>query len=144
MSSGGNPLASMVMTALQSQSPGVAPGGGPQAQSNPMGGSAGDAYSQQVAALKGADPGGLLKQLTAIKQIVAAMLVQNLERLPNVSGKLAKIIPSLDSVISEVQKAQNVNAAVRNPGQGAGQGGGMQVSPIAMGAAQPPTLPAGQ
>jgi hypothetical protein len=109
-----------------------------------MGGSAGDAYSQQVAALKGADPGGLLKQLTAIKQIVAAMLVQNLERLPNVSGKLAKIIPSLDSVISEVQKAQNVNAAVRNPGQGAGQGGGMQVPPIAMGAAQPPTLPAGQ
>jgi hypothetical protein len=98
-------------------------------QSDPTGQNAGDIYSKQVAELKGADPGGLLRQLKALKQIVAAIVVQNLERLPNVSGKASKLIPMLDSVISEAMKAQNVNAAVRNPGQGAG--------PIQMGAASP-------
>ena len=127
------------MTALQGQSGAAGPGGAPGMQASPTGASAGDEYSKQVASLKGADPGGLLRQLTAIKQIVAAMLVQNLERLPNVSGKLAKIIPSLDSVISEVQKAQNVNAAVRNPNPA--QGG---LPPIAMGAAQSPLPQPGQ
>ncbi len=134
MAGGANPLASLVMTALQSQSGAAGPGGAPGMQANPMAGGqggAGDEYSRQVAALKGADPGGLLRQLTAIKQIVAAMLVQNLERLPNVSGKLSKLIPMLDSVIGEAQKAQNVNAAVRNP---------QQSPPIAMGAAQPGQL----
>lgn len=128
MASGSNPLASLVMTALQSQSGGAPPGGAPGMQSNPTGPSAGDAYAKQVAELKGADPGGLLRQLKALKQIVAAIVVQNLERLPNVSGKASKLIPMLDSVISEAMKAQNVNASVRNPGQGAG--------PIQMGAAQ--------
>lgn len=119
----------MVMTALQNRTAGggMPPGMAPQQQSNPMqGGGLGDQYSQQVAELKGADPGGLTRQLKAVKQIIAIMLVQNLERLPNVSGKLSKLIPQIDAVLKEVQQASNVNAAVRNP------------NPIQMSAAQPP------
>lgn len=117
-----NPLAGMVLSALQSQT-----GTG---QSLPgMGGAAttgtGDDYSSMVASLKGADPGGLLRQVRALKQITAVMLVQNLERLPNVASQLSKIIPLWDKVIKEVQQASNVDAAVRNQ--------------IQMGAANPPS-----
>ena len=101
-------------------------GGGPAAQSGQPGGapSAGDAYAQQVSSLKGADPGGRLRQVNQMKQIIGVMLVQNLERLPNVAGKLSKLIPAFDAVIKEIQQAANTDAAVRTP-------------PIAMGAAQP-------
>lgn len=124
-----NPLAGMVLSALQARSgAGMAqPGQGPQQQSGQAGGQGpGDEYSQMVSSLKGADPGGLLKQVKACKQITAVMLVQNLERLPNVASQLAKIIPMWDKVMKELQQASNVDAAVRNP-------------PIQMGAAQPPS-----
>ena len=120
-----------ILAALQGRTQGgaMAPGGGPAAQAGGAAGGpggpagAGDQYAQQVASLKGADPGGLLRQLQQMKQICAVMLVQNLERLPNVSGKLAKLIPQFDAVIKEAQQAANTDAAVRNP--------------IQMGAAQP-------
>ena len=106
------------------QAGGVGAPGAPGGQPGQPGGGAADAYAQQVSSLKGADPGGLLRQLQQMKQICAVMLVQNLERLPNVSGKLAKLIPQFDAVIKEAQQAANTDAAVRTP-------------PIAMGAAQP-------
>ena len=112
-----------VLAALQSRTQAGTPQGsapGQQAQG------AGDQYSQMVSSLKGADPGGLLRQVNSLKQITAAMLVQNLERLPNVSSKLAKLIPMWDAVIKEIQQAANVDGAVRNP-----------TPPIQMGAAQP-------
>jgi hypothetical protein len=90
-----------------------------------MGGpDAGQQYGQQVAELKGADPGGLMRQLKAMKQILAIMAVSNMERLPNVSGQLYKIIPMFDRVMKEAQQAASVNTAVRQP-------------PIGMGAANP-------
>lgn len=132
-----NPIASMVMSALQArgQQGTLPPGGGPAAQAGAgqpgagAPGGAGDEYSQMVSSLKGADPGGLLRQVKALKQITAIMLVQNLERLPNVASQLSKIIPMWDKVTKEIQQASNVNAAVRNP--------------IQMGAASPPP-PEGQ
>jgi hypothetical protein len=81
-------------------------------------------YAQQVAQLKGADPSMLLREITEMKKKCAVMMVQNLERLPNVSGTLSKLIPQFDRVIKEIQQASNVNSAVRPP--------------IGMGAAQPP------
>jgi hypothetical protein len=136
MAAGANPMGGQLLRMLQGGGGGPMgqPGAAPGAQANPQQGGAPDAYAQQVAELKGADPGGLLKQVKAIKQILAIMLVQNLERLPNVSGKIAKVIPQMDGIIKEIQQASNVNAAVRNPinmtaaqpgPEGAGGGGQM-------------------
>lgn len=133
MATPGNPIGEMVMRALMSRTGG---GGGVPGQPGGMGmpgmpgqgGGApgvpgGDQFASQVSELKGADPGGLIRQLKAIKQICAIILVQNMERLPNVSGKVSKLIPMIDQVIKEAQQASSVNNAVRNP--------------IQMGAAQP-------
>ncbi|SRR5229473_1204684 len=124
MATGTSPL-QMLMSAMQNRSaaggPAGAPGAGPGLGMETPG--AGDAYASQVSELKGADPGQLLSQLKKMKQIFAVLLVQNLERLPNVSGQISKLIPQIDKVIKEVQQASSVNAAVRNP--------------IQMGAAQP-------
>lgn len=125
-----NPLAQMVMSALQARTasgggvPGGMPGsapGGPGA-SGPM--EDGGQLSQQVSELKGANPQMLLDQLKKMKQMVAVLMVQNLERLPNVAGQLSKLVPMFDRVIKEAQQAGNVASAVRDP--------------IGMGAAKPP------
>lgn len=105
-------------------SPGAASAGMTGMGGDPSGGDAAAQYSQQVSELKGADPGMLLRQLKQMKQICAVLMVQNLERLPNVSGQLAKLVPQFDRVIKEAMQASNVNSAVRNP--------------VQMGAAQPP------
>lgn len=84
----------------------------------------GGQFSQQVSELKGANPQMLLDQLKKMKQMVAVLMVQNLERLPNVAGQLSKLVPMFDRVIKEAQQAGNVASAVRDP--------------IGMGAAKPP------
>lgn len=121
----GNPIAQMIMSALQSR---TAAGGGAPGQTmpgqTPGGDDAGSQYAQQVSELKGADPGMLIRQLKQMKQVCAVLMVQNLERLPNVSGQLSKLVPMFDRVIKEAQQANNVNSAVRQP--------------VNMGAAQPP------
>ncbi len=124
-----NPLA-MLLQSLSARTAGggMPPGGGPGAQAGTDDQSGGD-YASQVSSLKGADPGLLLRELKSMKQRCAVLMVQNLERLPNVSGQLSKLVPQFDRVIKEIQQAGNVNAAVRNP--------------IAMGAATPPQ-PEGQ
>jgi hypothetical protein len=147
MAAASNPLQQQVLAALMARSQGGAgaPGGsGQPGQPSPGGASgvppggapgaasgsspdAGDQYGQMTADLRGADPGGLLRQLKQMKSIVAVMMVQNLERLPNVAGKLSKLIPQFDAVIKEAQQAASVDAAVRQP--------------IQMGAAQPNPQP---
>lgn len=132
MAAGSNPLAAMVMSALQARSAGAGggqPGGAPGQTGMQPGGATSDEggqYAQQVAELKGADPGMLGEQLKKMKQMCAVLMVQNLERLPNVAGKLSKLIPMFDSVLKEVQQASSVNSAVRQP--------------IQLGAAQPPMM----
>src|ERR1700722_16704984 len=120
MAAGANPMA-QVMAALQARS-----AGGPQGGGMPPGGGGAPAtdqggqdpaaqYSQQVSELKGADPGMLNRQLKQMKQMCAVLMVQNLDRLPNVAGRLSKLIPMFDQVLKEVQAASNVDGAVRNP-----------------------------
>src|ERR1700689_3026714 len=99
------------MSALQAR---TGAGGGQPGQTMPGQGGPdqqdpGAQYAQQVASLKGADPGMLLQ---AMKQQCAVLMVQNLERLPNVSGQLSKLVPMFDRVIKELGQAQNVNSAV--------------------------------
>ena len=132
MGSPGGGIGQLIMSALQNR---TANGGGQPGQTMPGqgggmpgapggGDDAGAQYSQQVAELKGADPGMLLREMKKMKQQCAVLMVQNLERLPNVSGQLSKLIPLFDRVLKEISQAQNVNSAVR--------------SPVGMGAAQPP------
>lgn len=113
-----NPMMAQIMQQLGQAAP--VPGGAPGSQDDPA-----QQYSQQVADLKGADPNGLMRQIKQIKEILAIIGVQNLNRLPNVSGKVFKVIPQLDGIMKEIQMAANVEGAVRPP--------------IAMGAASPPS-----
>lgn len=124
MAAGGGGIGQLIMSALQNRTNSGGGAGMPGGGDPSGGGDTGQQYAQQVAELKGADPGMLLRQIKQMKQICAVLMVQNLERLPNVSGKLSKLIPQFDSVLKEIQQAQNVNSAVR--------------SPVGMGAAQPP------
>ena len=132
MAAGAGGIGQLIMSALQNKTasgggPGGQPGGMPggmPGQGGDPGGDPGAQYAQQIAQLKGADPGMLLQEIKAMKQKIAVLMVQNLERLPNVSGKLSKLIPAFDGVIKEISQAQNVNSAIRNP--------------VQMGAAQPP------
>jgi len=127
MAAGPGGIGQLIMSALQNR---TAAGGGMPGQSMPGSGGGdpsagvdpGAQYAQQVASLKGADPGMLLQEMKAMKQKCAVLMVQNLERLPNVSGQLSKLVPMFDRVIKEISQAQNVNSAVRSPiGMGAAQ-----------------------
>lgn len=86
----------------------------------PGGDSTAQQYASEYSSLKGADPGLLLRELTQMKQRLAVLMVQNLERLPNVAGQIAKLIPIFARVSKDLQEATNVQGAVRPPiGMGA-------------------------
>jgi hypothetical protein len=130
MAAGPGGIGALIMSALSGRTamgggtPGGAPGM-PGGGGDPSGGDPGGSqYAQQVAQLKGADPGMLMQEMKSMKQKCAVLMVQNLERLPNVSGHLSKLIPMFDRVLKEISQAQNVNQAVQ---------------PLGMGAAMPPT-----
>lgn len=126
MGAGPGGIGQLIMSALQSRTaaggggaPGMPGGGG-----DPSGGDPSQQYAQQVSELKGADPGMLLRQMKQMQKICAVLAVNNLERLPNVAGKLSQLSEKFNGVIKELMQAQNVNSAVRQP--------------VGMGAAQPP------
>jgi hypothetical protein len=126
MAAGPSGIGQLIMSALAGKSAsGGGPGGMPgmSAGGDSSGGDQGAQYAQQVASLKQADPGMLLQEMKSMKQKCAVLMVQNLERLPNVSGQLSKLIPMFDRVVKEISQAQNVNQAVQ---------------PLGMGAAMPP------
>ena len=106
--------------------PPAPPMGGP---GGPGGGDAGGDISSMLSDLRGADPNVTMSQLKFMKQILGAMLVHNMERNPNVSGKIAKVIPHFDAILKELDKAAQVTGAVRQP--------------IAMGAAMTPSTAGG-
>jgi hypothetical protein len=70
----------------------------------------------------------LVRQIKNIKQMLGVMSVYFMESLPRAAGEMSKVVPALNRVVAEVEKAQNVNAAVRGPGAR---------MPVQMGAAQP-------
>ena len=151
-----NPLLQMALAGLQARAGSVPPGGAPAAAAapgaNPMqallagnagpavgapggnggGGGApdmGNDVSAMLANLRGADPGMLVRQINNIKRLLAVLSVHFMEPLPQVAGEISKVIPQLNRITGQAEKAQNVNAAVRGAQQSR--------QPIAMGAAQP-------
>ena len=158
MATAPNPQMMQLLAALQARNAmgGVPPGGAPAAVAGghptgpgpSAGGASPDAgsdYGSMLSDLRKADPGQTMRQLRFMKQILAAMLVHNLEPNPSISGKIAKVLPHIDNIIKEAERASSVNGAVRGPIQmGAAQptppnspsaAGG--VGPGAMGAAGP-------
>jgi hypothetical protein len=85
-------------------------------------------FSTMLASLRGADPGMLTRQLQNIKKLLGVMSIYFMESLPRAAGEMSKIVPNINRVIAETEKAQNVNAAVRGPGAR---------MPVQMGAASP-------
>lgn len=92
-----------------------APGFGGPAGATPGGDAGADYLSSVMADLRRADPGMMGRQVNRMKQIFAAMLTFSLDTMPNVAGKIAKVIPHVDAILSEIQKASSVDGAVRNP-----------------------------
>ena len=164
----GNPQLMALLSALSARSSmgGIPPGGSPAAvaggppspvpggpSGSPMagpgaggpggGGDAGGDFSSMLSDLRGADPAVTMNQVKFIKQIFGAMLVHNMEPNPNVSGKIAKLIPHIDGVLKELERSAQVTGAVRQPIQmGAAMptptsGGTTGVGPGSMGAMGP-------
>ena len=82
----------------------------------------------------------------SISPVSAAQLGSILDLIAEgtISGKIAKLIPHIDAVIKEAERASSVSGAVRNPVQmgaamptGANGGAGTGVGPGAMGAMSP-------
>lgn len=65
--------------------------------------------------LRRADPAVHMRQTRMIKQIFGAMLVHNLEANPAAAGKIAKVIPHIDAILKEFERASSVAGAVRPP-----------------------------
>lgn len=106
--SGGPPAPAMPPPGAGMPGPG-GPGGGPG------GPDAGSDFSSMLSDLRRADPNVHMNQVKQIKQIFAAMLVHNLEPNPAAAGKIAKIIPHMDAIIKEFERAASVSGAVRQP-----------------------------
>jgi hypothetical protein len=125
----------------------VAPGGAPPgggmlstilgALSNRASTNPGQDFSQQSAALQGADPSMVLRQLEQVNQILGVLFVKTFQTLPNVANQISATMKALSRAIKEGQQASNVTEAVSANEQGPGQGGGqgpINFSPVAQGA----------
>ena len=107
---------------------GPAPGGGPDQGG---GSDAGSVFNQMASDLRRADPNVTMNQMKQIKQVLAAMLVHNLEPNPAFSGQVARIIPLFDRAMKELERAASVSGAVRQPIQ---MGAAMPTPPQSAGA----------
>ena len=94
-------------------SAGGAPFPGPTGDISGGGGDVGSDYSSMLSDLRKADPNMLMNQLKRIKQIFAVLLVNYLEPLPNVAGKISKVIPHIDAIIKEAERASSTSGAIR-------------------------------
>jgi hypothetical protein len=97
----------------------------------------GQDFSQQSAALQGADPGMVLKQLEQVNQLLGVLFVKTFQTLPNVANQISATMKALSRAIKEGQQASNVTEAVSANEQGGTQGGSqgpINFSPVAQGA----------
>lgn len=100
----------------------------------------GQDFSQQSAALQGADPSMVLRQLEACNQMLGVLFVKTFQTLPNVANQVSATMKALSRAIKEAQQASNVNEAVgaSAAGQGAGApGAGPNPPPINFAAVTP-------
>jgi hypothetical protein len=72
----------------------------------------GQDFSQQSAALQGADPSMVNRQLDQVNQILGVLFVKTFQTLPNVANKISATMKALSSAIKEAQQASNVSEVV--------------------------------
>ena len=117
---------------------GAPPGGGMLstilgALSNRASTNPGQDFSQQSAALQGADPSMILRQLEQVNQILGVLFVKTFQTLPNVANQISATMKALSRAIKEGQQASNVTEAVSSNEQGSSQGP-INFSPVTQGA----------
>ena len=105
---------------------GAPPGGGMLstilgALSNRASTNPGQDFAQQSAALQGADPSMVLRQLEQVNQILGVLFVKTFQSLPNVANQISATMKSLSRAIKEGQQASNVTEAVSKNEEGSSQ-----------------------
>ena len=113
-----NPLVQSIMSRLGAMQGGTPPAAGGAPPMSPGGGSddqIGDQLAQQSSELHGADPGMVLQQLQKVKSVLGALFLHTFQRMPNVSGHIAKTMSTLDRALKEAGNAAQTASAVRPP-----------------------------
>jgi hypothetical protein len=72
----------------------------------------GQDFSQQSAALQGADPSMILRQLESTNQMLGVLFVKTFQTLPNVANQISATMKALSRAIKEAQQASNVSEVV--------------------------------
>lgn len=84
---------------------------------------AGDALSQQVAALRATNPELVLQHLRQMKQLTASLIPHTAETIPGVARYLASNLRGLDSAIEAATKALTAQTVASGPIQMSAIGG---------------------
>jgi hypothetical protein len=95
----------------------------------------GQDFSQQSAALQGADPSMILRQLESTNQMLGVLFVKTFQSLPNVANQISATMKALSRAIKEAQSASNVGEVVGKSEEGSSQ------PPISFSAVQQGTPP---
>lgn len=74
----------------------------------------GQDFSQQQAALQGADPSMILRQLESINQMLGVLFVKTFQTLPNMANQISATMKVMSKAIKEGQQAANVGEVVGN------------------------------
>jgi hypothetical protein len=106
---------------------GAPPGGGMLstilgALSNRSATNPGEDFSQQSAALQGADPSMVLRQLEQVNQVLGVLFVKTFQSLPNVANQISATMKQLSRAIKEGQTASTTTEAVSANEQGSSPG----------------------
>ncbi len=81
----------------------------------------GQDFSQQSAALQGADPSMILRQLESTNQMLGVLFVKTFQTLPNVANQISATMKALSRAIKEAQQASNVGEVVSKSEEGSSQ-----------------------
>lgn len=95
----------------------------------------GQDFSEQSAALQGADPSMVLRQLESVNQMLGVLFVKTFQTLPNVANQISATMKALSRAIKEGQQASNVGEVVKN----SDSSGSQPISFSAVQQGQPPT-----
>jgi hypothetical protein len=141
MTTAPSPVGNMMMQQLVQKLAALRQGGSPEAGPgpSPVGGqspdAAGSALSTQLSGVAGADPEMMVKTLTNIKGMLVSMFNRSAFQLPPVARQLAQAMKYIDNAIKDAQQAAQTvqtvrsqitnNAALSQPDQGMGDGGGL-------------------
>lgn len=80
----------------------------------------GQDFSQQQAALQGADPSMVLRQLESVNQMLGVLFVKTFQSLPNVANQISATMKALSRAIKEGQSASNVGEVVKGADSSSG------------------------